>query len=281
MNRNLSLVIALVLSSVACINGADPDGPSSSTTPPLSAEDQAIVDNLETKKLVDVSVGDGKVSFYELEPGEFIATVNFPVGAQAPALPAGGSLLEAFRAVAPDREVPAAISNAMERAATAQRPSETVPASIEPATTFQPQRATPATIDGVEQRQSALASVFDWTWFHNTYCKGYAGPFEMTYCMAAAYNGAWARCYTHRTNNITCGDTGAGRLRMKVSGSTRHVTDFGYGQCTGYWYHGPHDIFGTDLERTVEYSLDWVESSVRFAGWCLPYDAFIATPPGL
>jgi hypothetical protein len=269
MNRRASPVIGLVLSSVACITGEVPGGDASSQMPPLSAEDQAIVANLETKKLADVPLDGGKVSFYELEPGEFLATMSFPVGAQVPALPAKGSLLEAYRAVAPDGEVPDAIAKAIARSVAVQRPPESVPATaIEPPRTFGPElMSQPAstTADGIEQRSSALASAFDFTWFYNNYCAGYAGP-VWSICKSNGITGTGNTCKTHKTNNITCGDTGAFRLRLKVSGTTIRLQDFDYATCGGWWYHGPHDIFGGDLLRTVEYKVDWAESSVRFAG---------------
>ena len=160
MNRKASLVIGLVLSSVACITGEEPGGPASSQMPALSAEDQAINDNLETKKLAEVAIAGGKVSFYELEAGDFIAArVQFPMGAKPPALPAGGSLLEAYRAVAPEGEVPEAITKAIAREAAMQRQPETVPATaIAPSTTFVPERMSPASAtpaDGIEQRSRA------------------------------------------------------------------------------------------------------------------------------
>lgn len=284
MNRKASLVIGLVLSSVACISGEEPGGPASSQMPALSAEDQAINDNLEAKKLADVAIEGGKVSFYELDSGEFIAKMDFAMGAKPPALPADGSLLEAYRAVAPEGEVPEAIARAIERSAAVQRQPETVPATaIEPSTTFVPERmsrvsATPA--DGIEQRSSALASVIDANWFHANFCDGYAGPVSH-YCHLAVATGSNVKQYTHKTNNITCGDTGAFRLRLKISGTTKHHEDFAYGRCGGWWVHAPHDFLGGELLRTMEYTVTWAEWSVRMAGFGIEdEDAFKNFPPG-
>jgi len=284
MNRKASLVIGLVLSSVACITGEEPGGPASSQMPALSAEDQAINDNLETKKLAEVAIAGGKVSFYELEAGDFIAAMQFPMGAKPPALPAGGSLLEAYRAVAPEGEVPEAITKAIAREAAMQRQPETVPATaIAPSTTFVPERMSPASAtpaDGIEQRSSALASVIDANWFHSNFCDGYGGP-VVHYCHMAVATGTKNTQYTHKTNNITCGDTGAFRLRLKRSGEVRHHVDFAYGTCGGWWTHAPHDFFGGELFRTTEYMVTWAEHSVRFAGFGLAdEDAFKNFPPG-
>jgi hypothetical protein len=283
MNRRASLVIGLVLGSVGCITGEEPGGPASSQAPALSAEDQAANANLETKKLADVPIAGGKVSFYELEPGEFMAKMDFAMGAQPPALPAGGSLLEAYRAVAPAGPVPEAIAKAIEREAAMPRHPEAVPATIQPAATFAEEpvsrvSATPA--DGIEQRSSALASSIDANWFHSNYCAGYGGP-VLHYCNMAAAAGSNIKIYNHKGNNITCGDTGAFRLRMKISGTTRFHEDFAYGHCGGWWWHGPHSWLTGELYRTVEYTVTWTEAAVRYAGYSMDSDdSFHNLPPG-
>jgi hypothetical protein len=65
-----------------------------------------------------------------------------------------------------------------------------------------------------------------------------------------------------------------------VSGSSIFVRDLQYGQCWKHWYHGPHDILGGSLRRTVSDTVDWAENTVRFAGWMKSGDQFVAVPPG-
>jgi hypothetical protein len=242
MHRTSLLALAAMLSSVAACtglgDGADPNA-GANQPPPLSADDQAAIATTEAGKLAEVDTAQGKVTFYEVSPGEFVAKSDFPIGAQMPALPAEGTIADAFQAVAPGQAIPARITEAMARAQ-AQPGTETAPVSALVEGTDlgkQVDRQALQSTGGVELQSSALASSIDWTWFYNNFCKGYAGPLQMTWCYAQAWTTAYARAATHYTNTILCGDTGAGRLRMKVSGSTLHLTDFAYGQCPRRFFH--------------------------------------------
>jgi hypothetical protein len=284
MSRNSLLAIATLFSSIACVTG-DPDAIDPNEMPALSAEDQEAVAKLDAAKLAEVEVGGGKITFFEIAPGEFFARTQAPVGAQMPALPSGASLADAFAAVAPGQAIPARMQEAIDRAATTEAGEEVAPVSAvvtAPVATDverAAQQATPGA-DGVETRTSALTSVFDWTSFYNTWCKGFSGPGLAHWCLSAAGTGVNMGYKAHRFDAWMCADTGAARIRVKRSGTTLYLVDFPYGQCNGYWYHGPHGIVGQSLQRTVEYIVDYAQQSVRFAGYAIGGDQFVALPPG-
>jgi hypothetical protein len=285
MHRTSLLALAATLSSLAACTGAgDSADPNAHLPPPISAEDQAAVAAVEAGKLAEVETAQGKVTFYEVSPGEFVAKSDFAIDAQMAAIPEQATIVDAFQAVAPGQAIPASITAAMARAQ-AEPATEVAPVSGLVEETSAGTRLDPAALqstDGVELRASALASSIDWTWFYNRFCNGYSGPGLATWCMAQAWTNGYARYQAHFGNAVMCGDTGAGRFRLRVSGTTLQLADFGYGQCVSYWYHGPHvAIIGTSLQRTIDYTVDWAENTIRFAGFVKGGDQFVSVPPGL
>jgi hypothetical protein len=128
--------------------------------------------------------------------------------------------------------------------------------------------------DGIARTSSELASSIDQTWFSNTFC--HVAGADWTWCYATAWQGAWAQKKTHRSNSVTCGDTGAARVNFHQNGTLKTAFDVPYGQC---WYsgnyHGAHGLLGVNLETTQKYSVPFAASTVRFAGWMADEDQFI------
>src|SRR6266540_2182018 len=183
-----------------------------------------------------------------------------------------------FRAYAPGREVPRPLAAAMARVDAFERAAVSAP--VEAAgreLVFQGARIEKQPLvlaDGTERVSSALASTIDQTWFSNAFC--HVGGADWTWCYAVAWQGAYASRTTHRSNSVTCGDTGAARVNCHVGGTLKKTFDVPYGQC---WYsgvyHHSHGLLGYNNETGQKYSIPYAAGQIRFAGWNADNDQFI------
>jgi hypothetical protein len=272
--------IAFALAGLGC------DQPIDGTAggrPALSAEDQAVVDNMARNTLAEIDLPEGKMVFIEVAPGDIAVMRQSRIGADMTRVEGADDmdLVQLFQAYAPGRETPPALVAAMERAHAAQAAAANDTAlAPTAATTFagdKPLNDSTLRADGTEHVSSALASSVDQAWFTSALC-GFSGT-NYSWCYTTAYQNAWAKSTAHKSNAAVCGDTGAAQMKEYVSGSLRVVQDVPYGQCwTVGYYHGPHDFFGSALKRTVEVRVTYAESTVRFSGWFADGDQFMHTP---
>jgi hypothetical protein len=278
----LAAVIGLGFVGLACgTNDANvelltPDG-----LPLRTAEEQRVADDMEKNTLAEIDLPEGKMKFIELAPGEVSITRQIRVGATVTRVEneSGMTLEQLFRAYAPGRDVPQRLSSAMARVAT--RESTQVERSVETVggdKQFQGERLDQlpeVSLDGTVRVGSALASTVDQTWFINSFCK--FGGTDWNWCFAVAYQNAYASRTTHRSNSVTCGDTGAARVNFYVGGAMKKTFDVPYGQC---WYsgayHHSHGFLGYNNETGQKYTIPYAQSTVRFAGWNADNDQFIS-----
>jgi hypothetical protein len=274
----LGMTLGLALCGVAC--GTQPE-PVTKGLPPLTAEEQVVVDNMAKGTLAEIDLPDGKMRFIEIEPGQVIITRLFRMGADVPQLKDEGSMTpdQVFHAYAPDREIPRPLMDAVARTA-ARHVEETaaprlaatpgVEAIVRPIAS----KITPSA-DGVERTTSALASGVDANWFTGRFCNVTNADF--TTCQGAVGTGYWATMYSHRTNAVICGDTGSVRANFKVNGGVKAVFDVGYTQCFVLIppYHGAHGWFGINLEANLLHEITFAQQTARVATWFATEDQFI------
>ena len=281
MNKTVvsMLGIAFALAGLGCdqpIENATASGPA-----PLTAEEQAVVDNMAKNTLAEIDLPEGKMVFIEEAPGEVSVLRQIRIGADVTRVEGADKmeLDQLFRAYAPGREAPAALMAAMERVHAARISGVSESPAVQGADIMfqgdKPASQDPASADGTERVSSALASAVDQAWFTSALCS-FAGT-SSSWCFTTAYVNAWARRLSHRANAVVCGDTGAAQVKRYVSGSVRTVLDVPYGQC---WvlgtYTSPHDFFGSALKRTIETKVTWAESTIRFSGWFADGEQFIS-----
>ena len=130
-------------------------------------------------------------------------------------------------------------------------------------------------LNRTERITSALASTVDQNWFINAFCR--TSGTDWSWCLSVAGQGAWASRVTHRSNSVTCGDTGAARVTLFVGNAVNRTFDVPYGQC---WYsgtyHHSHGFLGYNNEITQKYTIPFAAGTVRFAGWNADNDQFIS-----
>jgi hypothetical protein len=277
----LTAALVLGLSGLGCgTNDTDapltPDG-----LPALTAEEQAVADNMARNTLAEIELPEGKMVFVETAPGEVTILRKFAMGAKVTRVEgeSGMTLEQLFRAYAPGRDVPQALTAAQARVA--QREKQVLEGPALPAGQGEvfrgeaPAGAVEAPA-GTEAVRSALASTSPQDWFTRDHCR-VAGA-DWTWCLAVAYQGAYASRQTHRSNSVTCGDTGAARVYFYVGGTLRTTLDVPYGQC---WYsgayHHSHGFLGYNNETNQKYTIPYAQQTVRFAGWNADNDQFIGS----
>jgi hypothetical protein len=277
----LGLSLGLGFAGLGCDTGGVDPNAGLEGMPALTAEEQAVVDNMNKNTLAEIELPEGKMKFVEYSPGEVMIMRQFPVGAQLTRVEGEDkmNLDEIFRAYAPGREVPKAIYGALDRVTAYQRAHATM--SGEPAGRAELYQGTrleahgQSSPDGIQRTSSALASTINQAWFTSTFCR--VSGADWTWCFATAWQGAYASRKTHRSNSETCGDTGAARVNFHQNGTLRVAFDVPYGQC---WhsggYHGAHGFLGVNLETTQKYSIPYAQSTVRFAGWNADEDQFLS-----
>jgi hypothetical protein len=278
----LAALLGLGISGLACgTNDSDtsttltPDG-----LPPLTAEEQLVADNMVANTLAEIDLPEGKMKFIELSPGEVSILRQIRAGAQVTRVEGENSMTldQIFRAYAPGREVPHQLIDAMGRVAAFERTAATKSTEIAGGENlFQGARIEKQPLalpNGEERVVSALTSTIDQGWFTNTFCNVTGA--DWTWCFAVAWQGAYASRTTHRSNSVTCGDTGAARVNFHVGGTLKKTLEVPYGQCwyTGTYHHS-HGFLGYNNETGQKYSIPFAAGTVRFAGWNADNDQFI------
>jgi hypothetical protein len=292
MNRTkLIAALGLGLTGLACANGADDGVTTPDGLPALTAEEQAVVDNMKANTLAEISLPEGTMKFIEYAPGEVSIDRQFAIGAKLTRVPGEDEMTldQLFRAYAPGRDVPSSLLAAMARVEKLERDratfsiGETTRLATPKESSAPAEQFAGAPLEGAvapsssdtESVKSALASSVDQTWFVNTFCR--VGGADWTWCYAVAWQNAYVSWKTHRSNSVTCGDTGAARVQMHVGGTLKKNFDVPYGQC---WYsgayHHSHGAFGINTEITQKYSIPYAAQTVRFAGWMANEDQFIS-----
>lgn len=278
--RNLGLGIALGLAGMGCGTNASDSVRDPAVPPPLSVEEQAAADNMIKGTLAEIDLPEGKMRIIEVAPGEVLINREFAIGAKLTRVANENSLTleQLFHAYAPNRATPPALSDAAVRvAATKLQATGESKALSAAASTFAGHAATTElapSATGAERTTSALSSTIDAGWFTQHFCN--VSNSDGVVCFATAWTGAWAFKHSHRTGSVTCGDTGAARANFTQNGGVLATRDIAYGTCqTISGYHGPHGIFGVNLERDLRHNVTWAESTVRFAAWFADEDQFI------
>lgn len=275
-----TLSLTFALAGVGCDQPIDD---ASNSRPALTAEDQAVVDNMATNTLAEIDLPEGKMSFVEIAPGDVAVMRQVRVGADVTKVEGADQmdLVQLFQAYAPGRETPSPLRAAMERVHAAQAAAATDTTAV-PTQELSIAGDNPATdrvrgADGTETAQGALASSIDQSWFVKNLCGFYS--VNSSWCYTTAWVNAEAIRQSHRHNAVVCGDTGAAQVKQWVSGSLRVVVDVPYGSCwTMGTYNGPHDFFGSALKRTIDTKVVWAESTIKFSGWFADGDQFISVP---
>ena len=275
-----TLGIAFALAGLGC---NQPIEDATAGRPALTAEDQAVVDNMAKNTLAEIDLPEGKMTFVEVAPGDVAVLRQVRIGADVTHVEGADQmdLVQLFQAYAPGRETPPALRAAMERVHAAQATAASDTAVVPTAELMLPGDK-PATdrvlgADGTESVSSALASSIDQTWFTKYLC-GFSAV-NSSWCFTTAWVNAEAKRASHRHNAAVCGDTGAAQVKQWVSGALRVVLDVPYGSCwTLGTYVGPHDFFGSALKRTIDTKVVWAESTIRFSGWFADGDQFISVP---
>jgi len=276
-----TLGIAFTLAGVGCGQPMDDDAPAG--RPALTAEDQAVADNMAKNTLAEIELPEGKMKFVEVAPGDIAVLRQFRMGAEMTQVKEADEmdLEQLFQAYAPGRETPPALRAAMERAYAAQVQAADG-ATVAPTTETmfagdKPAGDHAASADGTEQVSGALAASIDQAWFTSKMCGFYS--VNSSWCFTTAWVNAEAVRQSHRHNAVVCGDTGAAQVKQWVSGSLRVVLDVPYGSCwTLGTYVGPHDFWGGALKRTIDTKVVWAESTIKFSGWFADGDQFISVP---
>ncbi len=281
MNKTVAsmLGIAFALAGLGCdqpIENSTASGPA-----PLTAEEQAVVDNMAKNTLAEIDLPEGKMVFIEEAPGEVSVMRQIRIGADVTRVEGADKmeLDQLFRAYAPGQEAPAALVAAMDRVHAAQRSGVTESPAVQGADIMlqgdKPVSHDVVNADGTERVSSALASAVDQAWFTSALCS-FSGT-SSSWCFTTAYINAYARRTSHRANAAVCGDTGAAQVKRYVSGTLRTVVDVPYGVCWNLGtYTSPHDFFGSPLKRTIETKISWAESTIRFSGWFADGEQFIS-----
>jgi hypothetical protein len=287
MNRTKMLAglgLGLGLSSLACgTGGADPNADTDGL-PPLTAEQRAVVAKMDRGTLAEITLPEGTMRFVEIAPGEVMILRQINMGAQVTRVQGESAMTlpELFHAYAPAREVPRTLYDAMDRvtqaslSARARTAAITAPGASGSFAGPPVEAAAPvAAPDGIEGVASAVTSTIDATWFVNNFCN--LSGINASWCFPTAWVNAWGARHSHRTNSVTCGDTGAARTLFTIDGNTQTLINVGFRQCrTMGYYHGPHGWFGVNLERDLKHTVIDAEATVRFAGWFADEDQFIS-----
>jgi hypothetical protein len=286
MTKAMKMValLGLGLSGLACeATATDDSNLTPDGLPAYTAEERAVVDNMNRNTLAEIELPEGKMKFVEFSPGQVEIMRQFRMGTDLKRIEGEGSMTleQIFRAYAPEREVPRELYAAMDRIAAVERANAEAPAArveaARPSELFQGTRLETKSLpspDGVERVSSTLASTIDQGWFTNAFCRVTGA--DWSWCYTAAWQGAYASWHTHRSNTVTCGDTGAGRVNFYVGGSLKKVVDVPYGQCwySGHYHHS-HGWFGINNHTDQKYTIPYAASSVRFAGWMAHEDQLI------
>jgi len=272
------LGMSMGLAGIGCGTEVPPDPvPAGAIMPPLTAEEQVAVENMRQGTLAEIELPEGKMKFIEAAPGEILVTREFAMGSKLTTVPGESTMTVAdiFRAYAPDRALPEGLRAAIGRLEAPVASEVVRPVVTAPRTFLGPAAATQvAPASGrVEQVTSALASSIDAGWFTNSFCNVQGADF--TFCAAVVTGGAYAYKHSHRTGGVTCADTGAARIDLLRSQSVFAAKDLAYGQCWVIDYHGPHGLFGVNLERDLQHRVTWTEWTARFANWFADEDQFI------
>jgi len=281
ITTGMMLALALGFTQLAC--GTDADL-STGGLPPLSEEERAVEAKMEQGTLAEIQLPEEKIRFVEYEPGRVLVMHQMRIG--GPVTRVAGeetmTLDQIFRAYAPDREVPAAVMQAMDRVNAADlQDAKAAPTAQQPAGERLRSTGSPArpagddkTAGDVDSMSSALTASVDAGWFTTNFCNILGA--DWTWCHVSAPQGTFASWTAHRTNSITCGDTGAARTKFFVSGALKATAIVGYGECwkTGA-YHGPHGWFGVNLERPLKFVVEFAAAKVHFAGWMALEDQFL------
>lgn len=202
MNRTSSIAITglglmIGIAGAGC-STTGPDGePTTNGLPALTAEEQAVVENMARNTLAEIELPEGRMQFVEAAPGEVLVVREFPVGAKLTRVEGenGMTLEELFHAYDPSREIPRALLDAAARVAGTASVTEARSTTIAARAGTSAQSSTARTIepavDGVERVHSALASTIDVNWFTLNFCN--VSGADYTFCFAAAWGGAMPR----------------------------------------------------------------------------------------
>lgn len=246
---------------------------------PVTQEDLTARQAMAKGKLAEVSVGDGKIIFYELGSGDVYVAKEFPIGSAEPSAPNEDdlTLAELYAFYAPGQPIPQRIIDASARAAEPQMSTEVAEGSTTAANSESSRGcATTGSTGGLVSTQQAVTgpSSIDETWFRNTYCTYSRG--NETVCFPLAYQGAYSwRPSTHTTKGGLCGDTGAANLQMHVDNAL-HISQYvAYGGCYSVVHHHSHNWLGMKNRATVKYSCSWAEQTIRFFAHYTDGDCYI------
>ena len=268
-----ALTCALV--SLAAVGCGEAGQPSSQQESLLSeAETAALAEKTARSTLAEISVPHGKMRFIETEPGSVLILRDFPIGARVETLPRESELsVEQIYRGYTQEPMPAALAKAIERMKAGAAPEPGALAEVLGAARSGQAVPTTAQSDGEAVKRLQLASSIDENWFKANFC-GFMGPSHQ-WCHKQAFMGGNATGKMHRSDIQICGDTGAARIILRISGADAAMGNVLYGSCIGGQYHGPHDIFGSALTRTLEWNIVWAEQTVRFGGWFASGEQFI------
>lgn len=274
----LGMTLGLALCGGAC--GTEPE-PVTKGLPPLTAEEQVVVDNMAKGTLAEIDLPEGKMRFIELEPGQVIVTRQFRMGAEMTQVKNESSMTldQVFHAYAPDREIPRPLMDAVARVAALNVEETAAPRLVETAGAEALGRPVTSqitsSVDGVERTTSALASGVDVNWFHDRFCRVTGADF--TTCEFAVGTGYWASMNAHRTNVVFCGDTGAVRGYFRENLRVKMIFEVGYTQCFVMVppFHGKHGLFGVNFETPLKHEVAFAEQTARVATWFTTEDQFI------
>jgi hypothetical protein len=285
----MMLALGAGLTQLAC--GTDAVDRETGGLPPATEEELAVEKKMEQGTLAEIQLAEEKIRFVEYEPGRVLVMHQVRTG--GPVTRVAGedemTLDQIFRAYAPDREVPAALMDAMDRVDAADLKDASEASQAQPARDgerlLSPGNGALSGVEGkdpghVESVSSALSSSIDAGWFTTNFCN--TSGTDWAWCHVAATTGSFASWTAHRANSVTCGDTSAGaRTNFFVSGSLKSTVIVGWGECwlTGA-YHGPHGWFGVNLERPFKFVVQYAQwlgapATVRFAGWMALEDQFL------
>jgi hypothetical protein len=273
-SRFAGLALAIGIAGSGCGSVGPEGAPTTNELPALTAEEQAVVDNMAKNTLAEIDLPEGKMRFIEVAPGAVLITREFAIGAKLTRVAGESGMTpeQVFHAYAPDRQIPRPLLEAAARVASAGLGTKAAPdANASPGVFTPPARppeSAPAT-DGVGRVQSALASSIDAGWFTLNFCN--VSGADRTFCAAATTTGASASRTSHRTGSVTCADTASARSNFMVNGSVLAVRDIGYGHCEFIGFHGPHSFWNI---LTLRHGIVGAQS-VRFAGWFADGDQFL------
>ena len=102
-----TLGIAFALAGLGC---NQPIEDATAGRPALTAEDQAVVDNMAKNTLAEIDLPEGKMTFVEVAPGDVAVLRQVRIGANVTHVEGADQmdLVQLFQAYAPGRETPRA-----------------------------------------------------------------------------------------------------------------------------------------------------------------------------